>query len=243
MKRKVNMKRTIATAALAMAMLVTSTVPAFADEIAISDGTGTGETTITGTISPITSMDVTVPIGGINFAIDTEGNIQSQGIVIASDTAVPLNINVLSVEALGAGDETEGLAATTTAAPTLVKADTYTAEEWNNLTKAETAASIALSLKQVDAILSDDGVTYEVGTELTELTTDANKVTTPVQLGDIDSSSALAHLESGYGETAYCGVNLETDTQYTNYGKAWINADEITFRYLTTLEFSFDDGE
>ena len=231
MKRKVNMKRTIATAALAMAMLVTSTVPAFADEITISDGTGTGETTITGTISPITSMDVTVPIGGINFAIDTEGNIQSQGIVIASDTAVPLNINVLSVEALGAGDETEGLAATTTAAPSLVKADTYTVEEWNNLTKAETAASIALSLKQVDA------------TALTEATTDAGKVTTPVQLGDIDSSSALAHLESGYGETAYCGVNLETDTQYTNYGKAWINADEITFRYLTTLEFSFDDGE
>lgn len=243
MKRKVNIKRTLATGALAMAMLLTSTVPAYADEITITDGTGTGETTITGTISPITSMDVTVPIGGINFAIDTEGNIQSQGIVIASDTAVPLNINVLSVQALDAGDETEGLAATTTAAPSIVTADTYTADEWNNLSKADTAAYIALSLKQVDAVLGDDGVTYEVGTELTDVTTDASKVTTPVQLGDIDTSSALAHLESGYGETAYCGINLETDTQYTNYGKAWVNSDEVTFRYLTTLEFSFDEGE
>lgn len=228
--------------AMVMAMLATSTVPVLADDVVISDGKGTGETTITGTVSAITSLDVTVPIGGINFAIDTEGQIQSQGIVILSNTAVPLNVSVLSVDALEAGDETEGLAATTTAAPELVKADTYTADEWNNLSKAETEASIALSLKQVDAT-TEDGVSYEAGTELTEATTDTAKVTTPVELGDLVTSSKLAHLESGYGEASYCGINLETDTQYTNYGKAWVNADEITFRYLTTLEFSFDSGE
>jgi len=215
-------------------MVVNSSFTVFASDIAVTDGKGQGDTTVTGTVSAITTMDVTVPVGGINFGIDSDGNITSQGVVIESNTAAPLSINVLSVEALEAGDATNGLSATTVKAPELVDISTYTASQWNNLTKAETAAKIALSLKQVDVV---DG---DAGTELTDATTDALKVTTPIQLGNLADNNKLAHLESGFGQASKVGVNLETDLAYTNYGKAWVNSSDITFRYMTTLEFAFD---
>lgn len=233
---KKNLLRNMLTGAIIGIMMFNSTAT-YADSITVNDGSGTGETSLTGTVSPITSLDVTVPIGGINFAIDTNGDISAQGAVISSDTAVPLTINVISVTALGANDTTNGLAATTNQAPTLVPASTYTEDGWNNLTKAQTTSQIALALKQVDV---SGGV---AGTALTDATTDNSKVTTPVELGNLNAESsqnALAHLESGYSNTVYCGINLETDTQYTNYGKAWVNASTVTFRYSTVLEFCYD---
>lgn len=203
--------------------------------IQIQDGAGTGTTTMNGTVSTITSIDVVVPIGGINFVIDEDGQLQTQGIVIESNTAVPLSVNMVSVTPLEAGDSTEGLAATSHKAPALVLANKYTADEWNNLTKVQTEAEIAISLKQVD--VTPEG---EAGTELTEATTDDLKVSTPVELGDLSVKKSLAHLESGYGTAAKCAINIETSKDFTNYGKAWISADDITFRYLTTLEFAFD---
>ncbi|MBR4981959.1 MAG: hypothetical protein IKY94_05315 [Lachnospiraceae bacterium] len=232
---KTNIQKLLMTGLLTGAVIMNSTVPVLADAINVSDGAGQGSTTMSGTVSTVTSIDVTVPIGGINFQIDEDGLLQAQGIVIESNTAVPLTVNMISVESLEAGDSTDGLAATTHKAPTLVKADTYTADEWNNLSKAETEAQIAISLKQVD--VTAEG---EAGTELTEATTDELKVSTPVELGDLGTKKALAHVESGYGEAAKCAINIETDSAYTNYGKAWISADDITFRYLTTLEFAFD---
>ena len=191
--------------------------------------------TVTGTISAITSVDVTVPIGGINFGIDEAGNISAQGIVIESNTPAPLSVNIIGVEALEAGDETDGLIATTATAPTLVPVNTYSIEEWNNLSKNDTHAQIALSLKQVDVI---DG---DAATSLSELTTDTLKVVTPIELGNLTGADRLAHLESGYGTPSVCGINLETDSAFTNYGKAWGNADDVVFRYLTTLEFALDN--
>lgn len=202
---------------------------------ASADSGNTEGVTVTGTVSEITTVDVTVPVGGINFAIDETGAISAQGIVIKSNTITPLTINVLDVEALEAGDTTNGLLATTTKAPTIVKADTFTLDGWNNLTKEQTANNIALSLKQVDVV--DD----EAATELTELTTDALKVTVPVELADLATNAKLAHLTSGYGEASECGINLELDTAFTNYGKAWGNTSDLTFRYLTTLEFALDN--
>lgn len=243
-----NFKKSLVTGALVMGILTSatasSTIAAFADDVTVTGGAGTGQSTVTGTVSPITTMDITVPIGGINFAIDTNGDITSQGVVISSNTAVPLKISVLSATALNAGDITDGLSATTNDAPALVPVSTYTNKEWNNLSKADTTSQIALALKQVD--VTSDGNTYEAGTALTNATTDPSKVMTPIELGNlsVDSSqNVLGHLESGYTDTVYCGINLETDNQYTNYGKAWVNSDNITFRYLTTLEFSFDDGQ
>ena len=230
------MKRNLVAGLLAM-MMVLSAVPTSvrAEEITLTDGKGTGQSTISASVSPITTVDVTVPVGGLSFAIDSEGQITSQGIVIESNTAVPLNVNVLSVESLDAGDTTDGLTETTVKAPELVDVDTYTADEWNNMTRAQTAAEIALSIKQVD--VNGDGT---VGSALTDATTDAKKVTTPVKLG-VGAGSQVAHLESGFSDTATCGINLETDVAYTNYGKAWVDTDDIVFRYLATLEFAFEN--
>lgn len=228
------MKKKILASLLAGLMLM-SQLTVYAADVTVTEGKGTGNTTLTGTVSAVTTMDVTIPVGGINFTIDSDSNISAQGIVITSNTAIPISVSVLDATSLEAGDTTDGLSATTLKAPTLVAADTYTAEQWNNLTKAETVDKIAIALKQVD--ITAEGA---AGTALTEATSDTLKVTTPVQLGNLEANKSLAHLESGYGEASKVGINLETSTTYTNYGKAWVNDSDIVFRYLTTLEFTFD---
>ena len=228
-------KKFLKSLALMMAMTMSLGMTVSAAEVTVTDGSGQSSTTVTGTVSTITTIDVTVPIGGVNLAIDEDGNITSQGVVVTSNTAVPLTINVLSVEALEAGDVTNGLAATTIKAPALVPVGTYTADAWNNLNKSQTAEKIAIALKQVDVV---DG---NAGSALSDATTDALKVATPVQLGSLAENSKLAHLESGYGTASSCAINLETDVAYTNYGKAWANGSDVTFRYLTTLEFVLDN--
>ena len=97
-------KKFLKSLALMMAMTMSLGMTVSAAEVTVTDGSGQSSTTVTGTVSPITTIDVTVPIGGVNFAIDEDGNITSQGVVVTSNTAVPLTINVLSVEALEAGD-------------------------------------------------------------------------------------------------------------------------------------------
>lgn len=240
MKGKSLFLRSVMTAAMVTSMLTNSMVFGYAADVPVEDGKGTGNTTLTGEVSAVTTIDVTIPVGGINFAIDADGNIASQGIIIQSNTAIPLKVNVLSAQALDAGDETSGLAATTTKAPNLVKVDMYTTNQWNNLTKAETAENIALALKQVDVVTNAE-MQKIAGTALTEATTDTLKVATPVQLGGLTAGDdVLAHLESGFGDASECAINLETDSTYTNYGKAWVGNNDITFRYLTTLEFVFE---
>lgn len=233
------MRKKIAALLMAGLMVANSTVPVFADELSVTDGSGQSSTTVTGSISAVTTMDVTIPIGGINFAIDSDSQITAQGIVIESNTAVPLTVNVLSVTPLNEGDETNGLTATTTDAPEIVPVDTYTAEQWDNLTKAKTFEKIALAIKQVDVV--DDGGSDVAGTALTAATTDQLKVTTPVELGDLASNNKLAHMESGYDGGSKIGVNIETSTDYTNYGKAWLSENTIVFRYTTTFEFAYDE--
>lgn len=194
-------------------------------------------TTVTGEVSPITTLDVTIPVGGINFAIDSNAQISSVGVVIASDTAVPLQVNMISAEAMAAGDETNGLAATNMQAPALVLASSKTADEWNNLKRAETHAEIAIGLKQVD-VVGDADAGYEAGAELTDATTDVDKITTVVEMADIDNSE-ICHLVSGFDETARAAINLDLDRQYTDYGKAWGAVDDSglnTFRYNIVLE-------
>ena len=192
--------------------------------------------TVTMTVSAdVTTTDVTIPIDGLQIGIDSNGDISSSGMLIESNTSFPVTISVYSVETLSNGDTTNSLDATNAAAPTLVPADKYTVDEWNAMSPIDTRKEIALAIKQVD--INGDGT---VGTELTEATTDSLKVTTPVQLGNLGENKVLAHLESGYGEASTCAVNIETDTAYTNYGKAWSGEEDITFRYLVTLEISAD---
>ena len=237
------MKKKFAALLMAGLMVANSTVPVFADELSVTDGSGQSSTTVTGSISAITTMDVTVPVGGINFAIDSDSQITAQGIVIESNTAVPLTVNIIGIEALDAGDTTNGLTATTMDAPGLVNADFHTEERWDNLSRNFTFANIALALKQVDVIDNGDG-TYSASTEITNNTTDIMKRTRPVELADTRYTNEyrmVAHMKSGYTETTRIGINLETDTKYTNYGKAWVSDQDIVFRYNMTMEFAYDE--
>lgn len=122
------------------------------------------------------------------------------------------------------------------AAPALVANSAYTDKEWDNMTVAQTKAEIAIAIKQVDV---ENGA---AGEALTEATVDALKVATPVELGVLSGSGDLiAHLESAYSAETSCALNLEKSRDYTDYGKAWIGADDVVFRYATVLEFVFDE--
>lgn len=238
-----NLKRNLIGGAMAAVTLASSVMPAFAagNVTMGQDNKGNGDTTVTGTVSPINTMDVTVDITGISFFVDTNAEeeadrLTSQGTVIKSNTPIALDVNVLSASQLDAGDTTGGLAATTMAAPALVANSAYTDKEWDNMTVAQTKAEIAIAIKQVDV---ENGA---AGEALTEATVDALKVATPVELGVLSGSGNLiAHLESAYSEETSCALNLEKSRDYTDYGKAWIGADDVVFRYATVLEFVFDE--
>lgn len=239
-----NFKRNLLGGAMAAVTLASSVMPAFAaGNVTMNQDTnnGNGDTTVTGTVSPINTMDVTVDITGISFFVDTNAEekadrLTSQGTVIKSNTPIALDVNVLSASQLGEGDTTGGLAATTMAAPALVANDKYTDYKWDNMTVAETKAEIAIAIKQVDV---ESGA---AGEALTDATTDALKVATPVQLGVLSGNGDLiAHLESAYSAETSCALNLEKSRDYTDYGKAWIGADDVVFRYATVLEFVFDE--
>ncbi len=239
-----NIKKALMGATMSAAMIASSVMPAFAAGNVTMNGetgNGNGDTTVTGTVSPINTMDVTVDITGISFFVDTnaenaEDRLTSQGTVIKSNTPIALDVNVLSATQLGEGDVTGGLAATTMAAPALVANDAYTDYQWDNMTVAQTKAEIAIAIKQVDV---ENGA---AGEALTEATTDALKVSAPVQLGVLSGSGDLiAHLESAYSAETSCALNLEKSREFTDYGKAWIGADDVVFRYATVLEFLFDE--
>lgn len=199
------------------------------------DSLGTGTFTISGTAPDITSLsvttlDVTIPVTGVQFEIDGDGNLTSSGMVIESNTSVPLNIDVIRVDRLDAGDETNGLSATTVKSPALVKSTAYDDSGWNNLTVEETNSIMALALKQVDVV---DGVASE---SLTDATTDSLKVTTAVELGDLASNYRLAHIQSGFDAPAYVGINI--DKSLTKCGKQWFSTNGVNFRYNVTVEFT-----
>lgn len=199
------------------------------------DSLGLGTFTVSGNAPDITSLsittlDVTIPVSGVQFVINGDGEISSQGMVITSNTSAPVNIDVIRVDRLDEGDTTNDLEATTVKSPALVKANTYDESGWNNLTVEETNGIMALALKQVDII---DGVASD---SLTDATTDSLKVTTPVELGDLASNYRLAHIQSGFSGPVSVGINI--DKNFTKYGKQWFSTKGVNFRYLVTVEFT-----
>ena len=202
-------------------------------ELDIDKTLGTKTLAVTGSVdNRVLTLDVSIPVGGISFAIDGDGNLTSQGIVIKSNTVVPLGVKVLSVSREDSGI-TSNTVATTLKAPELIPADRYTLEEWNNLGEYTTKNYMALAIKQVD-VVGDIA-----SASLTEATTDKNKVTTPVQLGNISANDKLAHILSASESEQSVGINIETDSAYTRYGKEWFNSGDMIFRYNINLEFSY----
>ena len=95
-------------------------------------------------MQPITLIDVTVPLT-IQFTIESDRTFTGpDSIEIKSNCPSPLDVNLYGVNKDGS-------------APSLVAPDTHSDDEWNNLSRAETLASIALMLDNTS--LSSTGST------------------------------------------------------------------------------------
>ena len=107
-------------------------------------GETSGNMSIYGTVQPITMIDVTVPLT-IQFTIESDRTFTGpDSIEIKSNCPSPLDVNLYGVNKDGS-------------APSLVAPDTHSDDEWNNLSRAETLASIALMLDNTS--LSSTGST------------------------------------------------------------------------------------
>ena len=107
-------------------------------------GETSGNMSIYGTVQPITMIDVTVPLT-IQFTIESDRTFTGpDSIEIKSNCPSPLDVNLYGV------NKDDG-------APSLVAPDTHSDDEWNNLSRAETLASMALILDNTS--LSSTGST------------------------------------------------------------------------------------
>ena len=107
-------------------------------------GETSGNMSIYGTVQPITMIDVTVPLT-IQFTIESDRTFTGpDSIEIKSNCPSPLDVNLYGVNK----DDS---------APSLVAPDTHSDDEWNNLSRSETLASIALMLDNTS--LSSTGST------------------------------------------------------------------------------------
>lgn len=92
---------------------------------------------IIGLVESITTLDVDVPLS-INFVIDAERNfIKPNDLKIVSNCPAPLKVSIYEVDKK-------------TDAPNIVKENTYTDSEWNNLNRKQTSENIALSLNNIN---------------------------------------------------------------------------------------------
>lgn len=185
----------------------------------------------------IITLDITIPVDPLTFNIDEEGNLTSQGMVIKSNTNVPLEVNVLSIEPLDRGDTTDGLEATNIRALKLVNRNMFTDEQWNNLSIAETRKYISLALKQTDVNVNDEGV-YSAAYDLLNLDVNPKAVTDPVYLDEIYTSNQLLYIPSAYESEQIVAFNI--DRQNSRWGKMWVGTENLIFRYSTIFEFSYE---
>ena len=88
---------------------------------------------MTGDVSPVTTIDVTLPLNGLSFAIDENRNFSAQTSVIQNNCNCPIDVYLLDISK----NSNE---------PDVVAENTYTEKEWNNLSKADTLSKIALKV-------------------------------------------------------------------------------------------------
>lgn len=185
----------------------------------------------------IITLDITIPVDPLTFNIDENGNLTSQGMVIKSNTNVPLEVNVLSVEEMDKGDTTDGLEATNIKALKLVNRNMFTDEQWNNLSIAETRKYIALALKQTDVIIDDEG-NYSASYDLLNMESNPKAVTDPVYLDEIYTSNQLLYIPSAYNSEQVVAFNI--DRENSRCGKMWVGTEKLIFRYSAIFEFSYE---
>lgn len=185
----------------------------------------------------IITLDITIPVDPLTFNIDEEGNLTSQGLVIKSNTNVPLEVNVLSIEQMDRGDTTDGLEATNIKALKLVNRNMFTDEQWNNLSIADTRKYISLALKQTDVVVDDEG-NYSASYDLLDMESNPKAVTDPVYLDEIYTSNQLLYIPSAYNSEQVVAFNI--DRENSRCGKMWVGTEKLIFRYSAIFEFSYE---
>lgn len=205
------MKKLIS-AALTLAMVMSMTTVGFAtsDATLQDDMTGQGNLDIYGTVEPISMIDVTLPVDGLRFTIKADRTIAWQDAEITSRCPAPLSISMInSGEATLTEDEVGQY--NIGGAPALAADNKY--DDWDNLTRAQTKADIAISVNEQN---------------ISTATAD-----TPVDLGDIASAF-------GVDDTGAYQANPQTLAIKGSalYGKAWDNTADLLFKYDTVIEFA-----
>lgn len=99
-----------------------------------STGSNQNDMCITGYITPITEMDVTIPLDGFKFHIDENRDLIPTISNLENNSQFPLDVNALNING-STGTE-----------PNVIAADTYTQYEWDNMNKRNTLANMALYL-------------------------------------------------------------------------------------------------
>jgi hypothetical protein len=136
---------------MAIAMIFSLTTVAFADEVTLQeDKTGQGNVDVIGTVEPITTLNVDVPLT-VNFTIKADRTIEWAEAKITSNCPAPLDVKVLSTApATLTQDE---INAGYVDAPALVADDAFA--DWDNLTKAQTRSNIAISINDMNLSIPD----------------------------------------------------------------------------------------
>lgn len=111
-------------------------VVTFIDPAAFQEGL-----TMTGIVSPITTIDISIPLDSLSFTIDENRNLTAETTQIINNSQYPLDMYILSIESIND-------------APSIIAKDTYTEKEWNNLSAIDTLKYISISV--------NDNELYEV---------------------------------------------------------------------------------
>lgn len=205
-----NLKRFGATtmaAVMAMSMMTTG----FATDATLQgDMTGQGDMEVVGTVKPITMIDVTLPLDGLQFTINADRTITWTEAQITSNSPAPLNISMIDASVAVLSPEEEGTY-NVGGAPELAADDAYT--DWDNLSRAETKAKIAISVNEQNISTADSS--------------------SPVDLGEI----ASAYGEDGEGNFQANPQTLALEGSAL-YGKAWDNSEDALYKYDTVIEFA-----
>ena len=176
----------------------------------VENGKGDGNMAVYGNVEPIIMIDITVPVTGIQFTINADRTIRKIDAEIVSNSPSPIVVYVVSAGVASLSAE-EASVYNIGGAPALVADDTF--EDWNNLTKAETKANIAISINGHNISTASEG--------------------TPIEICQIDSA---------YGEDASGNFQANTQrvalTESILYGKGWDNSADLAFKYDTVLEFA-----
>lgn len=131
---------------MAIAMMFSMATVAFADEVTLQeDKTGQGNIEVVGTVEPITTLNVDVPLT-VNFTIKADRTIEWAPAAVTSNCPAPLDVTMLSTTPAELTPEEIGLGYVD--APTLVADEAFA--DWDNLTKAQTRDNIAISINSMN---------------------------------------------------------------------------------------------